>query len=304
MSGNRTHEARTRQTSSRKAQTGASKSPSLQMDHTSVLDLQRVIGNQAVQRVLAETGIQAKMTVGAADDAYEREADSVASQVMSSAAQAPVQRAAGDEDELAAKRMPDVMQRSKLGEDERQMMAKRIQRAAPEDELSAKRIQRVGEEDELSAKRIQRAAPEDELSAKRIQRVGEEDELAMKRVQREAQDMSDSFDVSDSIERQIQNSSGGGQQMADSSTSFFADHMGHDFSNVNIHTDSSADSLNRSIGARAFTTGNDIYFRSGEYNPNSSGGQELLAHELTHVVQQTGGAPVKPKRDDKDCADC
>jgi hypothetical protein len=48
--------------------------------------------------------------------------------------------------------------------------------------------------------------------------------------------------------------------------------------------------LNRSLNARAFTTGRDIFFRQGAYNPGSSGGRELLAHELTHVVQQTGGA--------------
>jgi hypothetical protein len=52
-------------------------------------------------------------------------------------------------------------------------------------------------------------------------------------------------------------------------------------------TDNNADQLNHSIQARAFATGNDIFFKEGEYNPSSRGGQELLAHELTHVVQQT-----------------
>jgi hypothetical protein len=46
--------------------------------------------------------------------------------------------------------------------------------------------------------------------------------------------------------------------------------------------------LNRSLSARAFTTGQDIFFKQGEYSPGSSGGRELLAHELTHVVQQNG----------------
>jgi hypothetical protein len=66
---------------------------------------------------------------------------------------------------------------------------------------------------------------------------------------------------------------------------------------VNIHADSEADSLNKQVGARAFTTGSDIFFRQGEYNPASSNGQELLAHELTHVVQQ-GGAGVQKKAED------
>ncbi|HRQ36782.1 MAG TPA: DUF4157 domain-containing protein [Chloroflexota bacterium] len=67
--------------------------------------------------------------------------------------------------------------------------------------------------------------------------------------------------------------------------------MGQDFSGVKIHTDSQADQLSHQLGAKAFTTGNDIFFRSGEYNPASSEGQTLIAHELTHVVQQGASAP-------------
>src|SRR5207344_148493 len=71
-----------------------------------------------------------------------------------------------------------------------------------------------------------------------------------------------------------------------------------DFSGVRVHTDAGADGLNQSLSARAFTTGRDIYFRQGEYNPGSSGGRELLAHELTHVVQQNPDK-VKTKGDDE-----
>ena len=67
--------------------------------------------------------------------------------------------------------------------------------------------------------------------------------------------------------------------------------MGQDFSGVNVHTDSQADGLSRDLGAKAFTTGNDIFFQSGAYNPGSSEGQHLIAHELTHVSQQGGSAP-------------
>ena len=59
-----------------------------------------------------------------------------------------------------------------------------------------------------------------------------------------------------------------------------------DFSDVNIHTDASSESMNESLSARAFTKGKDIFFNKGEYNPGSKEGQKLLAHELTHVVQQ------------------
>lgn len=64
--------------------------------------------------------------------------------------------------------------------------------------------------------------------------------------------------------------------------------FGTDFSGVRLHTDGQAEQLNRSMGSRAFTTGNRIFFAAGAYEPSSSTGQELLAHELTHVVQQGG----------------
>jgi len=67
--------------------------------------------------------------------------------------------------------------------------------------------------------------------------------------------------------------------------------LGDAFGDVRVHTDALADSLARSVQARAFTTGADIYFASGEYRPESPTGRELIAHELAHVVQQRG-APV------------
>jgi len=61
-----------------------------------------------------------------------------------------------------------------------------------------------------------------------------------------------------------------------------------DFSGIRVHSNSEAGALNRELNARAFTTGRDIFFREGEYNPGSTSGKELIAHELTHVVQQNG----------------
>lgn len=70
------------------------------------------------------------------------------------------------------------------------------------------------------------------------------------------------------------------------------------FSRVTIHTDSEADQLCKQINARAFTVGNDIFFASGEYAPGTESGRKLLAHELTHVVQQSGGINRMVMRDD------
>jgi hypothetical protein len=65
--------------------------------------------------------------------------------------------------------------------------------------------------------------------------------------------------------------------------------FGHDFSGVSVHNDSAAHNVCRSIGANAFATGNDVYFAAGKFAPGSREGDQLIAHELTHVVQQNGG---------------
>ena len=100
--------------------------------------------------------------------------------------------------------------------------------------------------------------------------------------------------ISDTIQRQekpdleasINQARGGGQAMGDNIRKPMEQAFGADFGGVKVHTDSRSDQLNQSIQARAFTTGQNVFFRQGEYNPGSRGGQELLAHELTHVVQQ------------------
>jgi len=82
----------------------------------------------------------------------------------------------------------------------------------------------------------------------------------------------------------------GGQPLTSEQRAFFEPRFGADFSRVRIHTDRSADAAARAVGALAFTRGSDIVFRGDQYRPHAFAGQRLLAHELTHVVQQ-GAAP-------------
>jgi hypothetical protein len=69
--------------------------------------------------------------------------------------------------------------------------------------------------------------------------------------------------------------------------------FGESFGDVHVHTGKEAGAVSEQLGARAFTSGRDIYFKEGEYNPSTREGQELLAHELTHVVQQRGGTSAR-----------
>ncbi len=84
--------------------------------------------------------------------------------------------------------------------------------------------------------------------------------------------------------------SGSGASLDSGAREFLEPKFGHSFENVKIHADGRADELSKSVGARAFTTGQDVYFREGEYKPGSPEGRHLLAHELTHTIQQSRGS--------------
>lgn len=92
-----------------------------------------------------------------------------------------------------------------------------------------------------------------------------------------------------SIEPQIARSRGGGRPLSEPHRHDFEGRFGFDFGRVRIHADGEADPMSRSLGARAFTAGADIYFRQGEFRPETSAGRLLIAHELTHSIQQSRG---------------
>jgi Domain of unknown function (DUF4157)/NAD:arginine ADP-ribosyltransferase len=92
--------------------------------------------------------------------------------------------------------------------------------------------------------------------------------------------------ASTDLESSINNARGNGQSLDVGLQRSMGQAMRADFSHVKVHTDAQADQLNRSIQAKAFTTGQDVFFRQGAYQPKSREGQKLIAHELTHVVQQ------------------
>ncbi|OYQ62243.1 hypothetical protein B9G53_23185 [Pseudanabaena sp. SR411] len=125
-------------------------------------------------------------------------------------------------------------------------------------------------------------------SIQREEGIEEEDEeLQMKSLVQRRENISGGEALED-LESSIQSARGSGQSLDPSLQTKMGQAMGSNFSGVKIHTDSQSDQLNKSIQAKAFTTGQDVFFRQGAYEPSSRGGQELIAHELTHVMQQTG----------------
>ncbi len=110
------------------------------------------------------------------------------------------------------------------------------------------------------------------------------------------QNQEDGFETSASFERSLSLAQSSGNPLPAQLRAEFEPKFGVDFSGVRVHTDSRAAQLNRQINAQAFTRGQDIFFNQGAYTPNSSAGKRLIAHELTHTVQQTGGAQRRIQR--------
>jgi hypothetical protein len=167
----------------------------------------------------------------------------------------------GDVYEQEADRVADMVTR-KISADE-------VQRQVPE------------EEEEVATKRasdIQRQVPE------------EEEEIAAKPA---SEIQHQPFAVSRELEANINAARGSGQPLPDSVRDSLEPQLGHDFSQVHIHADAKADELSQKLNAEAFTTGNDVFFKEGAYQPGSDSGRGLIAHELAHVVQQSAAPPIQ-----------
>ena len=155
------------------------------------------------------------------------------------------------------------------------------------------------EEEEVQAKSLlqRQVEPEEEeeeeepvqTKVSQMQRQAEEEEEVQMRAAE-----NQPATASEKLERRINDARGGGHSLSDNVRKPMEQTFGADFSGVRVHTDSTANLLSEELSAKAFTTVQDIFFRQGEYSPGSDSGQKLIAHELTHVVQQIGRN--KPQR--------
>jgi hypothetical protein len=126
-----------------------------------------------------------------------------------------------------------------------------------------------------------------------IQRFSEEEVQTKPSVQKAGE--SGASQAGASLESRLSSQKGGGTPLDDEVKSFMEPRFGTDFSGVRIHTGGDAVSMNKELHAQAFAHGSDIYFNEGKFNPGSNEGKQLLAHELTHVVQQTGVKTLQQK---------
>jgi len=171
--------------------------------------------------------------------------------------------------------------------------------------LGIQRKLNVGEEDDefereadKNADRVMRM-PEDGYLQRKCQECEKEEKLRRLPTSESPTSFAQSHTAGPSavgkgLSNAIQSSRGRGQSLDRSTQSFMNSRMGAEFSGVNVHTDTEATQLNRQLHSRAFTIGSDIYFNEGQYKPESASGKRLLAHELTHVMQQTGTVRRSP----------
>ena len=179
----------------------------------------RVAQRAAIRHILRGPRLQAKLTIGAPNGKYEKEADRVADAVMRMA-EPQLQRACA-----CGGRCPEC-QAEQLDQEDKRLQTKRV----------------------TASNTRQIAAPP--------------------------------------IVREALRSPG--QPLDAATKAYFGPRFGHDFSKVRVHSDIRASEAAQAVSAKAFTVGQDIVFGTGQYDPKVSDGSRLLAHELTHVVQQQG----------------
>ncbi|WP_299551349.1 DUF4157 domain-containing protein [Seonamhaeicola sp.] len=220
--------------------------------------------------------VQQKLKVGQPGDKYEREADVMADQVVNrTGEQGTIQKMEGTEDELQQKPLAasvtPLIQRMETTEEEN------VQ-AKCDDCEKEETVQKMAEEEEP------------------VQKMEEEEDAVQMMEEEEAvQARSNNPNPSPSIEPGLRRSKGRGSKLSGDAKSQMEQGFGADFSHINIHTDSEAVQMSQELGAQAFTYGNDVYFNTGKYDPNSKEGKHLLAHELTHTIQQEGS--IRKKED-------
>jgi uncharacterized protein DUF4157 len=228
-----------------------------------------------VQSILHGSRIQPKLRVGQPNDKYEQEADRVAEQVMRMPAPQLSFSADDPPPGSGANLHSGTVQRACAACSGEYKAAENESRSVDPANLCPKC--QTQEQGLVQSKLIT-------LLVQRQESLGElqDDALIQTKTNRDV-----TPEVTPSIDTSIQSLKGGGQPLSKRERGFFEPRIGADFSNVRVHSDSRAAGLTRSINARAFTHGHNVVFGAGEYSPNTAPGRKLLAHELTHVVQQS-----------------
>lgn len=214
---------------------------------------------------------QAKLRVNDPGDQYEQEADAVANRITNPSSPAT------EGGSIQRKKISQIQRLSSSKEDEK--LGTNEQRMRRDKEIQAKPdVQLMGnaEEKQEKEKNIQMKSQEEER-----------DEMKGGGMMQMKSESGTAGTASQGLSARIEGSAGKGKTLPREMMGHMSSSFGLDFSDVNIHTDNESAEMNKELGAQAFTHGKDIYFNKGKFDPESVQGKKLLAHELTHVVQQS-----------------
>ncbi|WP_114750557.1 eCIS core domain-containing protein [Pleomorphovibrio marinus] len=211
---------------------------------------------------------QAKLETNQPGDSFEQEADHMADQVI-----------------------------QKMDEPE-----KEVQLSETEDEQTLQQSPEPEQDDMVQEKGVMLKEEEPLMADEEKIQMLEDEEVQMQeeeaeRIQTKA---SEGGAVPSHVESGIQDAKGKGSPVPEPVKSSMEAGFGRDFGGVRLHTDEKAGQMSSQIGAQAFTHGQDIFFNKGKFNPQTSSGKHLLAHELTHTVQQSRGLSKKVQKEDED----
>ena len=244
--------------------------------------------------------IQPKLTINQPNDIYEREADAMADKVMrmpdpsindnlffKPSVSAIQRKCTHCEEEKKMQRkennseVTDTKQKTFVSHETQglsRQIVPQIQRVCTDCEVEKEPTRQT------EVPQVQRKCGP--CAEEEIHRMMSEEQEEEESVQRKT---ADANETDPNLESRLSNL-GSGQPLSSSARSFFEPRFGQSFSDVRVHTGADANRAAKSINARAYTLGNNIAFASGEYDSSSASGRSLIAHELTHTLQQSAGA--------------
>ena len=259
--------------------------------------------------------VQTKLTVGAPDDPYEKEADATADRVVQRLSQPADESQNRNNASAYFTVKPNGGVQPKCAECDLQ---KKEQEKEEMSELSKKQIFESAADKGLYEKNIQKkeilSTPDQHVNLKETEEGDDEFTSKIKSVPilngnsiisdqathsrnfglgaieneniQRSKSSSEVKGVLSTLEDNLKSSKGSGSPLSPEVKSSMGESFGSDFKDVRIHNDSASAKMNKDLNAQAFTHGSDIYFNEGKYDPKSKAGSQLLAHELTHTIQQ------------------
>lgn len=201
------------------------------------------------------------------------------------------EQAVQKKDEPVKEEEQSVQKKDEANKEEEQAVQKKDEAVKEEEQPVQKKDEPIKEEEQPVQKKDEATKEEEQAVQKMGEPQKEEEDKTAAAVQKKP--MNTPGAVSPSVSSYLEQAAGKGNQLPAKTLKEMNAGFGVDFSKVRIHNDQEANAANHKLQAQAFTHGNDVYFNQGKFDPETAAGKFLLAHELTHVVQQNKGAMQK-----------